>query len=208
MNRKEFLNELKELASAMSAEEIEHTINELNKCKTDVWENANAEKSDRARLLLMTERIEATLDYVNNKGCGQLKVAGATLLGSKDYYKFQGMIPPRVCCWWLYDMDFVKNNRVERPCFMEPGVIRPVIIIDEIIGELAPGESFKINGTAFTLLSDTLAIKNDFIPFYCYSSGPYDNTQMRYFVNGWWRDFISNAQSIKSDTVSELSETD
>ena len=86
MNKNDFTNELKELLSSMSEEEIEKTINTLNGCRSAVYKKNNKEKGEKARLLTTTEHCEATLRYVGKgKKEGTVKTVGASLLTRHDF---------------------------------------------------------------------------------------------------------------------------
>ena len=200
MNKNDFTNELKELMSSMSEEEIEKTINALSGCKSAVYKKNNQEKGEKARLLSTTERHEAELHYVGErKKEGTLKAVGASLLTSCDFDLLRSKLPSINDNWWLYDKYRVSNNnRNWSYDSATGGKIRPVIVIDDINGNLEPGEVFYINDEKFKLLTPSLAIKSACFEDLCtYSATNYECSILRLCVDGWYMKLIKENETHK-----------
>lgn len=203
MDKKEFATELKDLLSSMSEEEIEKTLNALNGCKAAISKKNNLEKGEKARLLSTTERHKAELRFTGRGGKeGTIKAIGASLLTRFDFGEARNILPGIKGDWWLYDKGRVSNNYTER-CFDQKtvGKIRPVIIVDEIKGDLRQGEVFSINDETFRLLSPCLVIKNNCLDDLCtYNAANYECSVLKLCVDGWYMKLIKENQSADSTT--------
>lgn len=189
MNKDDFTKELKELMSSMSEEEIEKTISALSSCKSAVYRKNNQEKGEKARLLSTIERHEAELYYVGERiKEGTIRAVGASLLTSRDFDLLSNELPCTKDSWWLYDRYRVSNkHRSWSNDRTKGGKIRPVIVIDEIQGNLEQGEAFYINDERFKLLTPLLAIKTECLEDLCtYTAANYECSIARFCVDGWY----------------------
>ena len=192
MDKKEFTAELKDLLSSMSEEEIEKTLNALNGCKEVIRKKNNLEKGEKARLFSTFERNEAELHFVGNENKeGTIKAIGATLLTSDDFERTKSILPAIEKCWWLYDLKRVSGNYAWSYGFNTGGRIRPIVIIEEINGDLEPGEVFSINDESFRLLSPSLMIKHNCFEDLCtYDAPNYECSILKLCVDGWYSRLI------------------
>ena len=192
MDKKEFTAELRDLLPSMSEEEIEKALNALNGCKTAISKKTNQEKGKKARLLATTERDEAELRVVDSqKKEGTIKTIGASLLTDSDFEEAKNILPDVKDDWWLYDKRRVSNHC--SVCYFPHslGKIRPVIIVDKIIGDLQRGEMFYINDESFRLLSPSLIIRSSCLDDSCtYDAARYECSVLKLCVDGWYRKLI------------------
>ena len=203
MDKKEFTTELKDLLSSMSEEEIEKTLNALNGCKTAICKKNNQEKGEKARLLSTTDRNESELHFVRGKNKeGTIKAIGASLLTAFDFEEAKKVLPRIVDNWWLYDKQRVSDNCSEWYYNENTGgKIRPVIIVDEIKGDLQPGEEFSINNESFRYISPSLIIRNNCLDDLCtYNALNYECSILKLCVDGWYMKLIRENQSSAGST--------
>ncbi len=210
MNKNDFTNELKELMSSMSEEEIEKTINALSSCRTAVYKKVNREKSRKAMLFSTASRYEAELQYIGaGAKTGTLKTVGASLLTDSDFVDFgqlRSVIPYTTDNWWLHNGYLVSDNRINWMNIKKGnGKIRPVIIIDHIHGDLTPGEAFCINDESFILLTELLAIRAACFDEFCsYTAVNYECSIARFCVDGWYMKLINDNKTSKQQTAGEV----
>ena len=197
MNKTEFTNELKELMSTMSEEEIRKTINALNGCRSSVSRKQNRENSEKSRLFLTSERREAELYYLGEgKLEGVIVTVGASLLTSTDYTRLREELAGGDCfCggnWWLFDHYRITSGNICAPKdSTTTGKIRPVLLIERIGGNLKPGDCFHVNYDRFKLLTPSLAIRVDCLPDSCTFLGDeYPLSLPRFCVDGWYGKLI------------------
>ena len=198
MNKNDFEIELKELMTSMSEKEIEKTIMALSKCKSSVYKRNNREKAEKSRLFSTVERNESKLRYLGKeKKEGYIKALGASVLSNKDFDKLKGKITHVNENWWLYDgychcririKEKMKSLTFDR---MALGSIRPIILIEEIKGDIQPGEEFYINDEVFHLLTPSIAIKSVCLDGLCtYSDEEYESSILRFCVDGWYMKLV------------------
>ena len=193
MNKNDFESELKDLMSSMSEEEIKKTINALSACKSAVYRKNNQEKSEKARLFSTTERHEAELHYIREREKeGTLKAIGASLLTTHDYGLLSNKLPECNESWWLRDKTLVSNNlRFGYYSNNTLGRIRPVLIIEEIDGDLKVGEAFYINDEKFKLVTSFIAIRISCLEDLCtFNVINYECSILKYCVDGWYMKLI------------------
>ena len=203
MDKQEFTTELKDLLSSMTEEEIEKALNALNGCKTAICKKNNQEKGKKARLLSTTERNEAELHFVREKNKeGTIKATGASLLTAFDFAEARKILPGIVDNWWLYDKRSVSNNCIEWYYNKNTaGKIRPVIIVDEIKGDLQPGEVFSINDESFRYISPSLIIRDNCLDDLCtYNAINYKCSILKMCVDGWYMKLVKENQNALSST--------
>ena len=193
MDKNEFTRELNELLSSMSEEEIERTLNALNGCKSAISKKVSREKGDKARLLATVEQNEAEFHYESRDGrsAGTIKLLGASLLTLQDYNLLKHRIPGTKDPWWLYDGCIIKNEKVNYNFTGTVGKIRPVVLIEEINGDLKPGDIFFINDEKFLLISQCLAIKSICLEDFCtHKTYYYECSVIKLCVDGWYMKLI------------------
>lgn len=205
MNKNDFESELKDLMSSMSEEEIEKTINALSDCKSAVYKKNNQEKGEKARLLSTTEPHDAELHYIGEgEKEGTIKAVGASLLTSCDFDLLCKKLPYTNDKWWLYDKYRVSSKGNFSNCMEAGGKIRPVIVIDDIKGDLKPDEVFCINDEKFKLLTPSLAIKIVCFEDLCtYSATNYECSILKLCVDGWYFKLIRENKMRKQDISKE-----
>ena len=200
MDKNEFAAEFKELISLMSQKEIEKAFNELNGCKKVINKRNNKKKVERSRILSTLELNPAHLHFDgNNHKKGSIKALGATLLSNYDFGNYQKNIPPVKNEWWLYERTIAINGysiwslRQSDTC-----AIRPIIVVDEIIGDLKLGESFFINSESFTLISPFIIIKNSCLEdSYTFNEESYECSTLKQCIDGWYAKLIKENKDEK-----------
>ena len=198
MNRNEFTEELKALTSSMSEAEIEKTIQALKECRAAVYQKQSQDKSEKARLYTVAEPHRSQLRYRGMRGAdGVISVLGASLLTIFDFERLREEIP-RVCdSWWLFEKQPVING--VRYWWKNKSVIcgiRPVLIIDEIHGDLLPGDSFFVSEEQFDLLSPSLAIRAVCLEEPCaYTAANYGSSVIRLCIDGWYARLIGKSET-------------
>lgn len=196
MDKYEFKSSLQELMGTMTEEEIEKAIDILNNNKAAVYMKENHNRGEEAKFLSTADRIDSDLYYIIKRRDGTLikdgilKTLGASNLTKEDHYTFANWIPEIKRDWWLYDGYWISDNGQVFAAGWHSETthwIRPILIIDEIIGNLHRGESFQINDESFVLISDRIAIRTMCLEDKCtFLSGSYDTSVLKYCVNGWY----------------------
>lgn len=207
MNKTQFTSELKELMSAMTAEEIERTIEALSGCKAAVKQNDDRNKSEKAWTFRGARGHAAELRFVAQGESGTLHTVGASLPDEHCYHMHQWNLPQTDDFWWLDDGSLVTDKGIKRWYDRKTlmGHVRPVLLIDRIDGKLKPGDFFRANGEAFRLLTPLLAIRTECLEGECTyrDQNHHEPTIVQYCLEGWYESMIRNhsAQDAADETT-------
>lgn len=200
MDKNDFTAEFKDLITSMSEDEIQKTLNALNGCKEVINRKNNKKKVELSRILSTLELNPAHLHFEgNNHKKGIIKALGATLLSDYEFRNYHKNIPPVKNEWWLYERKIAINGysiwslRESDIC-----AIRPIIVVDEIIGDLKMGESFFINSESFIRISPLIIIKNSCLEdSYAFNEENYECSTLKQCVDGWYAKLIKENKSEK-----------